>query len=322
MNSNCAVRTDFFLVSTGDNASVYPNMGYITIGVDTAGLLNSVFMVATRVPDVAGADSTYVPSDAISTLVSGANLMQYQGHASSLQNLWVAALPSYCNVSFFNPNNFGVKCVIGPFYRFERGYMPTDAETLAGQASVMFNSGVNVFGTANGGVPQVLNYNGVQMSRDQVQARYGIGKIHPFWKGRVRVIRKFLSVLIPPNGRYDFRVKMPGIRSVPYTILSADWLTKYRYTQTCFHYKVFSGVVFDSANAVVTGYGTGPGWGMIHVKPAVGVHASQVTPFRVKNVLAPWYFVNNNPRLAARAPPNPTFNAQAIVEQKVDNAMF
>jgi len=318
--TDAAIRSDFFLVANGNKDSLYPQSGYITVGLDMAGVLNGSFMVMTKGPDQAGSPSFQptVPNPALDFSNWPNETFQFGAN----NQFWIAALPSYNHSSFFNPNNFGIKLVIGPFYRWSRGYMPGDTELLKDYASNMVNSGANIYGVTNGPAEQKLDYAGAQMTREDVMNRYSFNKIHPVYSKRIRVIRKYLSVLMPPNARFDFRVKIPGVKSTPRSIIASEWQTKYRYSQTCFYFRAFSGVVFDSGNAAVTAYGAGPGWGMTHVKPALCAHCQQVTPIKVKVMTAPWYFVNTNPRVAARASTAPKFNSVNIVEAAVDNAMF
>lgn len=322
--TDAAIRSDFFLIQNGDISNPYPSTGYVTIGLDLTGVLNASYVMKQKYPEpgAGNPDVTFMPSDTNDTVMKFTNNANYVLAKTTEENTWVCALPSYSCVSFFNANNFGIKMVIGPFYRWGKNYMPLDLEKLDEFAASTVNSGALVYGAANGPVAQVMNYANVQMTREQIQTRYAFSKIHPVYFKRIRVIRKYFSVLMPPNARYDFKVKIPGMRSVPLPILKVDWNRKYRYTQTCFFYKAMSGTMFDQNNAVVTDYGAGPGWAITHQKPSVCAHVHQTTPLKYKVMQPPWYIVNNNPRVGTRNVPNLVFNAQPIVEQKVDNAVF
>lgn len=314
------MRTDYFMVSAGDVDVPFPNGGYVNLGLPAAACINAVYETRNLNPTVADVNqqnatvadpsSPYWATDSnrVNTIYSN-------------QNVWVSVAPCSHVVSCFNPNNFGIKVVIGPFFRYKKHYMPRDADSLPIDAANAVGSGCLVFGIQNGPNLQHLNYNGVHMDRFMLGARFGVNDISLRWKRSLSVQRRYLSVLLPPNGRYDFRVRIPGVAKINEPVFAADWQYKYRYTHCTFLWKAYSGVAFDSANFATTNFGAGPGWGMTQIQPAFCLHAHANTEINTYVSNPPMYFIDGNPRVAARAAaPVPKFLSQAIVAQPMDDA--
>lgn len=317
-------RSDAFFIAVGVNGSPGPATGFIAFGTPLAAALNASWMVRNLPPLTADGDQkdATVADPTGPHWADNSNYMWY--HNGQPNASWLSVAPSWEHVSFFNANNFGVKLNIGPFYRWKRGYMPSNDETLLNDAVATTGSGALVVGTVGGPGLDPLKYNGVHMDRMFVESRYGFNKESIIWKRKLSIRKRYISVLVPPNGRYEFNIRLPGVKKVPYPQLLAEWNSNsYKYVQCCFKYQVFSPAMFDPLNAAPTAWGTGPGWGLTQVVPCVAMHFSNEMVVRHYVSNTPFFFIDSNPRKVARgATPGPAFNSQAVVEQKGDNAMF
>lgn len=315
------VRVDQFMVAVGDPTVPYNNSGYINVGPSISACLNAEYAAQNFSPSTGNpAQTSGTVADPVGPAwVDNANFAFTS--VSYRANTWMTLAPTSYVVSAFNPNNFGVKVVFGPFYRYKRGFNIRDADTLVAEAQASVNSGAIIFGIGNGPALQDLNYNGVHMDRSVVDGRFKFNKVSPHFRQRLTIIRKFISVLLPANARHDFRIRLPGFRRTPTDVVLADWQYRYKYTHCTFKWSVFSPTMFDAANAVVTAFGAGPGWALTQVKPAFAIHGHCVHRLRLELINQPFYFLDSNPRAVARPNvPNPKFNSQAIVEQAPDNA--
>lgn len=310
------------MVSLGDTAVPFNNSGYINVGINVASLLNAENMVQSYLPTIA--DAAQLAATVINPVApSWVNNTNYPFSATAYRaNVWMACAPTKYRISCFNPNNYGVKLVLGPFYRFKKGFTIRDGDSLLTESQASVNSGAIMWATTNGPALMAMNYNGLPVSRDFVRDHWNFNKVSPYYHQRLSIKKRFLSVLLPANGRYDFNIRIPGFRRTPTDVVLADWQYRYKYSHCTFAWRVYSPTMFDGPNQTVnTNFGTGPAWGLTQVKPSFAVHAHVVHKLQVSKIEQPFYFYDGNMRVAARgAAPNPAYQGPQIVQNPAADA--